>query len=302
MGGTIAVTSVLGGGSTFTVTLTLPVTEAVLEQVAAPVDVVAAFERRLRGLGRSARMLFAEDNPTNQFVALQMLRGFDLQTDVVADGLEAVHAASGFLYDMICMDVRMPEMDGLAATRTIRSKGGRLATIPIIALTANAFPEDVAACFDAGVTTFLAKPVRKETLVAALLNALDAGALAAPRADEAVALDRPLDHEAFQSLRCEIGADGVAEMVSMFTIETYARLATIGGRSLDQREFVTEVHSLKGAAAAVCATWLSERAAAAEAMLKRDEALTLVDVAPLSEAFEAWRAAVNPPGHLEAAA
>ena len=230
-----------------------------------------------------------------------MLRDFDLQTDVVADGLEAVHAASSFLYDVICMDVRMPEMDGLEATRAIRAMGGHLATIPIIALTANAFPEDVAACFDAGMTAFVAKPVRKETLVAALLRALEGDPVAAP--DIAAAEDDgPLDREAFESLAREIGADGLAELVVLFEAETDVRLRLIADGSLDRERLVREVHSLKGAAAAACATALSRAAAERETMLKRDEAMTPADHAALTSAFNAWRVAVTATGLTHAIA
>jgi CheY-like chemotaxis protein len=70
------------------------------------------------------------------------------------------------------MDMHMPEMDGLEATREIRRLGGRLASLPIIALTANAFQEDVRACLEAGMTSFLPKPVNKEMLLTAMYNAL----------------------------------------------------------------------------------------------------------------------------------
>jgi CheY-like chemotaxis protein len=71
------------------------------------------------------------------------------------------------------MDVRMPDMDGLAATRAIRARGGRLDALPIIALTANAFQEDIRICREAGMSDFLAKPLRKPALIAALARALD---------------------------------------------------------------------------------------------------------------------------------
>uniref|UniRef100_UPI0005564630 response regulator n=1 Tax=Bradyrhizobium liaoningense TaxID=43992 RepID=UPI0005564630 len=76
-------------------------------------------------------------------------------------------------YDIVLMDVRMPDMDGLAATRAIRAQGGRFKALPIIALTANAFPEDIKICREAGMSDFLAKPLRKPALIAALLRALD---------------------------------------------------------------------------------------------------------------------------------
>jgi CheY-like chemotaxis protein/HPt (histidine-containing phosphotransfer) domain-containing protein len=310
MGGAIKVESYPGLGSVFTVTLRLPVTEAVEEATATPADLVGAFEARLRQLGRPGRILFAEDNPTNQFVALQLLRGFDLQIDVVADGLEAVHGAASFVYDVICMDVRMPDMDGLTATRMIRAQGrghgtghgtgqggdidGHLATVPIIALTANAFPEDVAACFEAGMTGFVAKPVRKETLLAALLIAFGT----VPASVETIAatqaeLDQPLDHDAFARLTDEIGAEGVSELVAMFEAETRARLTRIASGGLEHAMLVREVHSLKGAAAAACAATLSRRAARLEKTLRDDATCDVVDVAVLTEAFEAWRACVG---------
>jgi two-component system, sensor histidine kinase len=91
----------------------------------------------------------------------------------VADGVEAVETVAESNYDVVLMDVRMPEMDGLAATRAIRAQGGRFETLPIVALTANAFAEDVKICREAGMSDFLAKPLRKPALVAALLRALD---------------------------------------------------------------------------------------------------------------------------------
>ncbi len=81
----------------------------------------------------------------------------------------------------------MPEMDGLAATRAIRARGGRLGTFPIIALTANAFPDDIKQCREAGMSDFLSKPLRKPALVAAILRALGSGTRAATALPEAPA-------------------------------------------------------------------------------------------------------------------
>ncbi|CAN1354542.1 Hybrid signal transduction histidine kinase L [Linum perenne] len=106
-------------------------------------------------------------------VVSKMLGAFDVELRVVTDGVEAVAAVSEGDYDIVLMDVRMPEMDGLAATRAIRAGGGRFDALPIIALTANAFPEDVKTCREAGMSDFVAKPLRKPALAAALLRALD---------------------------------------------------------------------------------------------------------------------------------
>jgi signal transduction histidine kinase/CheY-like chemotaxis protein/HPt (histidine-containing phosphotransfer) domain-containing protein len=294
MGGTIAVRSREGEGSTFEVRLRLPIAELVHKAAAAPVDAGAAFEARLRQFGRSARILLAEDNPTNQFVFQQLLRGFEVQVDLAANGLEAVRAASGFPYDVICMDMRMPEMDGLAATRAIRAMGGHLATVPIIALTANAFPDDVSACYDAGMTGFLAKPVSKQSLLTVLLPALGQTHVvvvgSVPSAPEAgLALDRP----GFACLKEDIGEDGVAELVATFEAETRARFILIADRRLDRETLTREVHSLKGAAGTACAMRLTGLAEALETRLKRGEGVEEADVPALIQAFEAWRDAVH---------
>ena len=120
----------------------------------------------------------------------------------MTDGVEAVQSVADGDCDVVLMDVRMPEMDGLAATRVIRAPGGRFEALPIIALTANAFPEDVKVCRKAGMSDFLAKPLRKPALVAALLRALDHA-----RSDEApLQPEAPAEAAAVRSLKLEEGA------------------------------------------------------------------------------------------------
>ena len=260
MGGTIGVELVEGGGTTFRVRLTLPIAEVPMDaQPHAGRPRSARCKRLLAALGRPLRVLFAEDNPTNQFVALQMLRGLPVQVDVVGDGMEAVDAASRFAYDVIFMDMRMPEMDGLAATRLIRQRGGALARVPIVALTANAFPEDVKACFDAGMNQFVTKPVSKDVLFAAILRALSPpcrqpslgpptpGAAEAPLAFDAAAL---------HALGEDIGHEGVAEMLEVFQQETRARLQRMTAPGIPAATLMREAHTLKGAAGTVCAPLL----------------------------------------------
>jgi len=125
--------------------------------------------RRIAAFGRPLRMLIVDDNPTNRLVAARMLKDFEIQTDTACDGTEAVTAANRFNFDLILMDVRMPEMDGLQATRVIRSHGATPA-VPIIAFTANAFPEDIEACRGAGMNDFVVKPARKKAMIEAILR------------------------------------------------------------------------------------------------------------------------------------
>ncbi|QIP09663.1 ATP-binding protein [Bradyrhizobium symbiodeficiens] len=173
MGGTIGVTSTPGEGSTFRFTLVLPWSQVQASEQTAGQDEAEELKARIAGLDRPLKVLVAEDDAVNRMVVSKMLGAFDVELRVVTDGTEAVAAASEGNYDVVLMDVRMPDMDGLAATRAIRAQGGRLAALPIVALTANAFPEDVRICREAGMSDFLAKPLRKPALVAALLRALD---------------------------------------------------------------------------------------------------------------------------------
>ncbi|WP_027550778.1 ATP-binding protein [Bradyrhizobium sp. Cp5.3] len=190
MGGTIGVASTPGEGSTFRFTLVLPWSQALASEQDAARDEEDELKARIAALDRPLKVLVAEDDAVNRMVVSKMLGAFDVDLRVVTDGVEAVQAASEGDYDVVLMDVRMPDMDGLAATRAIRAQGDRFTALPITALTANAFPEDVKICREAGMSDFLAKPLRKPALVAALLRALDhVGSEGAPLQPELMPVD-----------------------------------------------------------------------------------------------------------------
>ncbi len=172
MGGTISIESTFGEGSRFRVRLPFRIAQTPADRAPPVASAAELFQAKLRQLGRVPRVLVAEDNPTNQFVIRQILTREGVTPHMVADGRAAVDAAHAERFDVICMDMRMPEMDGLEASRMIRSGRGASAGAPIVALTASAFPEDVQACQDAGMNLFLPKPVRKEALLDALLRML----------------------------------------------------------------------------------------------------------------------------------
>ncbi len=261
MGGVIGVASKAGEGATFAFTLTLPASDKSVRDLrtdrAGPNDLRA----RIDTMGRPLRVLIAEDDATNRMVVLMMLREFNAETRVVADGVQAVQAASEADYDLVLMDVRMPEMDGLAATRAIRAQGGRFTSLPIIALTANAFAEDVELCRDAGMSDFLAKPLRKPALVAAVLRAVGQSAEMPPDSTS-TAVPPVLDRMALAHLTAAIGKDGVRETFATFADETEARLALfrqfVEG---DDRELIEiEACALKGSARTLGASEMSDLA------------------------------------------
>ncbi|WP_170149524.1 hybrid sensor histidine kinase/response regulator [Rhodoplanes roseus] len=293
MGGDIAVRSTLGAGSTFAVRLPLPLTDAPRRRgVGGPVS-HAAFTAALGRLGRSLRLLLVEDNGTNQLVVTRMLKSFDIVIRIAEDGLQALAAVAEASFDVILMDVRMPGMDGLEATRRIRARGGRSATMPIVALTANAFPDDVQACRDAGMTGFIAKPVRKAVLIEALAQAVQAVAYggagvedeAEPRGPDPVAV--PVHDAAVAALlREEIGDDGFAETLACFLEDSRRRLGVLRllAAGADRKTLGIEAHTLKGAAGALGFRRLAEVALTLE---READAITPARAAELAARIEA---------------
>ncbi len=156
MGGDMQVTSSEGEGSTFSFELTFP--------VAAPT--LLPLEPAPGPCPRSARILLAEDTPMNQELMVAVLNGLGHVVEVVADGAAALAAVRRPGFDLVLMDMQMPVMDGIEAIGRIRALGGRFATLPIIALTANVETKDTERCRLAGATAHLGKPFRPERLQA----------------------------------------------------------------------------------------------------------------------------------------
>ncbi|WP_374340443.1 PAS domain S-box protein [Azonexus sp.] len=172
MGGATGLSSTPGQGSTFWFTARLRpgVAEPAADVVAvAPEDA----ERLLASHYRNARILVVEDNPINQEVALDLLRGVGLQADLAVDGAEAVRMVGQVPYDLVLMDIQMPVLDGLGATRLIRAEP-RWRQLPILAMTANAFGEDRQRCLEAGMNDHVPKPVDPRHLYSMLIKWLPA--------------------------------------------------------------------------------------------------------------------------------
>ncbi|HEU5216988.1 MAG TPA: GAF domain-containing protein, partial [Gaiellaceae bacterium] len=245
---------------------------------------------------RSAlRILLAEDNAMNQKVALRLLEQLGYRADVAGNGREAIEALERQPYDVVLMDVQMPELDGLDATRQIVERWPAETRPHIIAMTANALPEDREACFAAGMNDYVAKPIRSEELVAALKRAKplahgDGAGRAGPVS---------LDDDALQNLRDLGGDDFLGEVVDAFLADAPELLATLR-RSLEEQsneELRRAAHTLKSNGATLGAAGFAELCRTLEQRAKSGEldgASQLVDrieqeYGPLEEALSALR-------------
>lgn len=155
MGGSIGVDSLPGRGSTFWFTIACTEIEApvLIDSIEGP------------DLATAARILVADDIVLNQLVVQGLLQAAGHDVTLVGDGAAAVDMVQKQEFDLVLMDMEMPVMDGIAATRAIRDLPGQVHDIPILALTANAMPEEIRRCRDAGMNDYLSKPIDRAALL-----------------------------------------------------------------------------------------------------------------------------------------
>jgi len=284
MGGDIGVESRPGTGTAFTVSIALERAHAPLTAEAEAPPVVAPM-----------RILLAEDNEVNRQVALGLLARQGHAVDVVADGAAAVEAARRGGYDVILMDVHMPVMDGIEASRVIRRFGDDAGRVPIVALSASVMKDETDLCFEAGMNEFLAKPIDPDALVRALArhaaSPVEMPAPAVPPATSAL-----LDTSYLQSLIEALGIPRVAALVEALPeeIEPHERRLTARPLATDVTTLRAPAHALKGVAANLGLSALAGLAGGVEeAALARDAARVEKLCAELSPCKDASLAAIR---------
>lgn len=216
------------------------------------------------------RILVVEDSPLNQMLVTAILAQAGHRADTANNGLEALMAAQAGGYDLILMDLSMPEMDGLTATRLLRDLPGRAGRVPVVAMTADTEEADRVRCQDAGMNDHVAKPVDRALLLETVEKWLHASQSAdvsagfgpcAPAAPEAAG--EVLDREVLAQLAQDLEADLLADVLRQFVEETRERVARIMAET-DRAVLTREAHTLKSTAGTFGARALCAAARALE--------------------------------------
>lgn len=215
------------------------------------------------------RILLAEDNIVNQKIALHILQGLGYQVDVASNGLEVLAALYRQNYDVVLMDLQMPKMDGLTATRQIVQEFAKDVRPKIIAMTANAMPEDKEECLKAGMNDYISKPIQVEDLTQALLG------IQQPLASRSLTFDNQcsaaIDFQKLASLKKMVGKNAekiVPELINCY-IDDSVQLLREMTDAVDSQEAIAlrkAAHTLKSSSATLGAMTLSQLSKELETM------------------------------------
>lgn len=280
MGGTVGVQSQAGVGSTFWLSLVLP-------ESAPPVRGCVPCAAAPPAPRRPSRILLAEDLAMNRELTVAMLLGAGHRVDTVTDGRQAVEAVQRSVYDLVLMDVHMPEMDGHAATRAIRALPPPVGAIPILAMSASALPDEVQRCHSAGMNGHIAKPVDRSLLLDAIDRAVEGAAegepAVPPRTMAApIPLRQPLDLAMLRRLSDDLGEGACVRLAVAFLDDLPERMSLLvagGASGAESGDVAAQAQQLIAPAASLGLVRLASTCralCAASRAGRRDEAAGLV--------------------------
>jgi signal transduction histidine kinase/CheY-like chemotaxis protein len=232
MGGSIQVDSALGHGTVFTLDLPMPL-------AAAPAQAPSAAARLLPFWTSRPLVLLVEDDAVNQFVATQLLTRQGVQVIAAEDGEAALAILAAQRVKLVLMDIGMPGMDGFETTAKLRDGGGPMASVPVVALTANVLPETVSRSRAVGMQGFIAKPIRLEELLSTLAriippDGVGAVGLAGAAEPAQVTQARPIDVGPMGALRSQLGTpavDGLLVLAAQNVADARRGLRPLGGEA-----------------------------------------------------------------------
>lgn len=259
MGGTTTVESTEGQGSLFRIILPLTATRQI--------DATAPAAARPTAAARSLKVLVVEDNSTNRFVVSTMLRGDGHRVDAAENGAQGLRMAAIRPYDLILMDVAMPELDGVAATRAIRTSAGASRNAPIVALTAHALPADRIRFVTAGITAILIKPLSRDRLRQLLA---DLAPVEEPAAETPGTIHALIDPAQISAMIDSLGPEAFEHLYARFVRETTDGIEQITGAAAgtDPQHLAETAHRLAGGAALFGAQQLRQILMALEEALR----------------------------------
>lgn len=289
MDGDIGFESALGAGSRFWFSVTLPKLSA---DATAAVEASVRNTEDFRNIALSGTILLAEDNPANQMVTRTVLEKAGLRVDIAANGLEAVAAVRRRPYDLILMDIGMPELDGIGAMEQIKALDPERARIPIIAMTAHVMRGDRSALLAKGMDGYLAKPASREQLLGCVIEWLHPDGAAVPEttlpqtAEPATSqADAVVDEAALVQLGEDTDPSLLPQLIQTFVTTAEKQIGVIAAAAAkgDCAKVGAEAHSLKSSAATFGARHLNALAKELELAGKNGDLETVEKTVPLIE-------------------
>ncbi|MCR6632805.1 MAG: DUF3369 domain-containing protein [Magnetospirillum sp.] len=238
MDGDIGVASEPGQGSTFWFHIRLPVAENVSERGGQPVEARS---------GRPLNLLLAEDNAVNQKVATLILERGGHRVTAVGNGIQALHAVQAVDYDLVLMDMQMPEMDGLEATRRIRALPPPKSLVPILALTANALAAEFERCMVAGMDGFVTKPFQIEVLFSEIARVMADNKRTSNTRPPEVPRTPAVERAALDDLHDRFAAEQVGALLADYLMDTRSKRADMArwAAANDRARVQASAHDLK---------------------------------------------------------